>query len=99
MISSQCHSNNNVNNNNTIKDKWLVNLTDCTLPDYVYEVMQLGPNFDFSLHLHTRETVEVLENIDFNLRDNDDEPICKKLLQSIKSHINPHHTEHTEKII
>lgn len=49
-----------LNPNGHVKEKWIVNLTDCTLPGYVCEVVQFGLNFNFAEKLNSKMVLGIL---------------------------------------
>ena len=90
---------------NTIKQNWLVNLTNITIPKEVCEILSLGDNFNFTNELNKSDYFELLKCLQFSMyriikRNNNSDKIYRKVISAVNKNLhNKNHISYTDKQI
>ena len=76
----------NILDNNTqcnelvnLQDRWIVNLSDVTLPKYVINVLKLGEKFNFNDKIDNKIILEMVKNLELYLNKHTDLKQCNKI--------------------
>ena len=89
-----------------IRDKWLTNLTNITIPQDVVDILSLGEKFNFKCDLEKKDYFDLLNCIQTSLHnlnntpENSSDKIRRKIIGVINKHLhNKTHISHIDKII
>lgn len=64
---SSAHFENDLNQNSMNQNKWLVNLTDTEIPEFVTDVLKLGKDFNFSTSVDKKFVFQSLKDLESSL--------------------------------
>ena len=62
-----------------VEDRWIVNLSDVTLPKYVINVLKLGKKFNFNDKVDNKIILEMVKNLEVYLNKHTDLKQCNKI--------------------